>query len=159
MADILTIRRSNAPVLFLDIDGVLNSTRFFKSPAYRRLGSHLDDLDPEPCALLNGLLQDTKALVVLSSSWRIFFSTTEISQLLAKRGCHVSFIGVTPRSSDGYRGKEIKSWLKENPVVQRFAIVDDSDDMKPYMRRLVRTSCEDGLQEHHLPKLRKLLVG
>lgn len=71
----------------------------------------------------------------------------------------MSFIGVTPRSSDGYRGKEIKSWLKENPVVQRFAIVDDSDDMKPYMRRLVRTSCEDGLQEHHLPKLRKLLVG
>ena len=130
-------------VLFLDIDGVLNSHRTAIG-----LGGIPHDFDAAGLALfdlaavgmLRGLCEAGNVSVVLSSSWRIVHDFRELGAAL-----RLPIIDQTPRLV-GNRGKEIAAWLAKHPEVQRFAIVDDDSDMEPEQRPFfVQTHYEDGL--------------
>lgn len=54
-------------VLFLDIDGVLNSVETMRSG---RWNAGTETLDPENVERLDRLIQLTGAVVVVSSTWR-----------------------------------------------------------------------------------------
>lgn len=71
----------------------------------------------------------------------------------------ITFTSRTPMSPDGYRGKEIKSWLDNwnGDPVESFVIIDDDNDMNPFMDRLVQTSFNKGLQQKNVDKAIKLL--
>jgi hypothetical protein len=56
------------------------------------------------------------------------------------------------------RGHEIEAWLAEHPV-ERYAIIDDSNDMGMLSDRLVMTTWAYGMQAHHVPALVALLEG
>jgi hypothetical protein len=162
------------PILFLDIDGVLNSHAFFKRrmspeqaaelrayPVPQTAEEHCREMiDPAAVALLGEILDKSGALIVISSSWRIVYTLGEIGRALDANGFQHrrSIIGVTP-GGGGHRGAQIDEWLDlqcELPPAH-FAILDDSDDMEPHKARLVRTSYDAGLQPCHVPLVLQLL--
>lgn len=136
-------------VLFLDIDGVLNSSRWYKERERRGLES--DEICPAHTEQLNRILRATNVKVVLSSTWRKSTPLPEMIKLLQSKGCILeSFLGATPVHDDGYRGREIKTWLDVSGVSCRitdFVILDDDSDMEPHMDKLVKTRFETGLRE------------
>jgi hypothetical protein len=146
-------------LLFLDIDGVLNSAEYVRNNP--GCFSHHEDesiaIDPVAGSRLEQVLTRTGACMVLSSTWRICNTLEEVTEFLQKRGVpSAKFIGETPILS-GYRGKEIQAWLKEHPEFVRFAIVDDDSDMEPFLDKLVQTSWETGLLDEHVERLVQLL--
>jgi hypothetical protein len=135
-------------ILFLDIDGVLNSYQSARmlhhirrnekeTPEYiQRFLLEKEGLDVCPLAISNleYLLEEVKELkIVLSSTWRLGLDLKGIkklfpmSELIRER-----IIDSTPcLRSDCQRGDEIKRWLINTSYrVRKFAVLDDDSDMK-----------------------------
>lgn len=138
--------RTRAPILFLDVDGVLNADR---TPAWR--GKDIVWRVEAACVgYLNEILVRTGAQIVVSSAWRI-------GAYAGADGCRAKLIGrgVKPRFHrdwrtkrfwSGVRGDEIAEWLSRHPEVTSWAIVDDESDMLPEQKpRFVQTSGFDGM--------------
>jgi hypothetical protein len=104
-------------VIFLDIDGVLNSEA---TPNPRRFPYVVD---PDSVVILKSVLEQTDAKVVLSSTWRV-----DAVGLLAAKHFGISFVDATPDEPSAPRCGEISRWLYEHPEVRRYAVIDDSDD-------------------------------
>jgi hypothetical protein len=126
-------------LLFLDIDGVLNSESWFirrqKDPLMKRKlklpndseeRQHLWEilqLDDVACARLQRLCEATQATVVLSSTWRTLGGLERNVPLFAERGFTYPIIDVTPvidhldgvatdyERSHTHRGLEIEWWI------------------------------------------------
>lgn len=145
-------------VIFLDIDGVLNSYESFNS-----FGSW-HTLCPNCVRRLEALVKDTKAKVVMSSAWRLAHSLPYIRRLLAVSGLSNServVIGATPIMylQPHGRGREIDAWLKSNEeVVENFVIIDDSTDMYPHMDRLVKTDPQIGFSLENVESVKRMLT-
>lgn len=76
------------PVLFLDIDGVLNSLRYLKNnPGAFDPVQGPRSIDPEAAGRLNSILERTNAMVVVTSTWRLSYSIKRLESLLRSRGC------------------------------------------------------------------------
>jgi len=101
-------------VIFLDVDGVLNSSKTVE----RWRG--LIGIDASLARRFAGLQQSTGANVVLSSTWRL--SRTWRSTM-RKNGV-VGVIDRTPDLPGRPRGEEIEAWLR-HPEVEVYAILDD----------------------------------
>lgn len=135
-------------ILFLDIDGVLNSTRScvaFKGYPLNFSAEHLGRFDWVAIGLVRKLCEETGAQIVLSSAWRQNFRAEVVGREL-----NLPIIDVTPWSSEPetVRGHEIKAWLDQHPEVNQYAIVDDNSDMLPEQiagGHFVQTNFEDGL--------------
>src|SRR3954470_14695500 len=85
--------------IFLDIDGVLNSVRFYRERKLRgkRREVDSDEICPLHVAQLNRILEATGAQVVLSSTWRKFTPLPEMAEILRSKGCVLKeFSGATP---------------------------------------------------------------
>lgn len=121
-------------IVFLDIDGVLNTCDGVETGINRALVEHL-----------NQLVRDTGASVVVSSSWRIV-GLRQIRATLREHGFVGRVCGVTPISSGGVRGLEIQAWLDNcRWPVAGLVILDDNDDMAHLGPHLVRTDYRRGL--------------
>ena len=145
-------------VLFLDIDGVLNSENWFAYRIYcvknnmvnilmnfvdiddRNIKHKLTMLDDRAIANLNRIIEETGCKVVLSSSWRSSIESENIftQNLLKLKGFKYEFYDVTPRlwfsDFSTRRGEEIKFWLdkeSEKHEIESFVILDDDSDMLP----------------------------
>lgn len=108
-------------VLFLDIDGVVNSVKNF-NPGKQEVYP-LDRY----CAFLVGRIQlQTGCKVVLSSSWRHDPKAVQsVSQSV------VELFDITPTLGK-YRGDEVQAWLDKHPEVTKYAILDDDMDFYVY---------------------------
>lgn len=125
-------------ILFLDIDGVLNSRETLKCGT--RSGSIMG-IDPYMRILLDRIVQATDAKVVISSSWRL------VPKWLQEiRDVGIEFISRTPYLESKKRGEEIQQWLDEHPEVENYAILDDDSDMLPG-QHFFKTSFEVGLTQ------------
>lgn len=148
------------PVIFLDIDGVLNSASWMHMG---HMSGDFDDVgkrkhfDPNACAMLNRILKRVPSDIVISSAWRITHSCKWMQRALRARGVtRARVIGQTP-GGGGYRGPQIQAWLDAN-APRPFVIIDDSDDMGiALMPRLVRTDWKTGLLEEHIEPICQLL--
>lgn len=108
-------------VIFLDVDGVLNCARYFKTRETPR-DLKPKDIDPERVLILHRILEATGAKVVVSSSWRF----DEESLALVKEASAPHFLDVTPRHARFEdRHAEIREWLGAHPEVEKYAILDD----------------------------------
>ena len=127
-------------VIFLDIDGVLNNMPIIhnKAPTVRSTIDHHDNQLSQPLIkLLNQLVIDIDADVVLSSAWRILYNVDEINVLLHRHGATFDVIDRTD-SLPYERGTEISKWIRDN-VEDRYGvehhnfneyiIIDDESDM------------------------------
>lgn len=126
-------------VLFLDVDGVLNSrstTNF----------SDLYPIDPYMAFLVGRIQLQTDCEVVLSSSWR---NHPEGVENVSKRV--VKLLDKTP-NIDSFRGNEVKAWLDEHPEVENYAILDDDGNFHPD-QHLFQTTFETGLTDEIAEKV------
>jgi len=126
-------------LIFLDIDGVLNSTSFYKS---RRKGEYspTDDIDPKAVNLLNELCKEASAEIVISSTWRKGHTLDELRYFFSFHGFTGNIISVTPvGGAITCRGAEIKSWLYNSAPTfdysrdyNKYVIIDDDSDFLLY---------------------------
>ncbi len=140
-------------VLFLDIDGVLNSLGYLRR--HKEAGVCLD---PSRMALLKELTDATEAAVVLTSSWREHWQKgSALDRLFASYGLTV--YDKTPALSEG-REQEIAAWLKAHPTEQ-FAILDDRFLSADFLRgHFVRTSnLREGLSPEDVRAAISILGG
>lgn len=148
-------------IIFLDIDGVLNSRQFIKFCFQNSIDAD-DRIDPQTVKLLNKTIDNTGSKVVISSSWRIPFVNNNF-QFLVNRLENLgirsdTIIGFTPIRNDG-RGKEIQQWLDENKSldIKSIVILDDDNDMFELSSFLVKTSFDYGLQPCHVDQAISIL--
>jgi hypothetical protein len=139
-------------VVFLDIDGVLNNEKLLKN------NGGIDAIDPESLKLVQELLEQTGANIVITSVWRIGHSLYWIQHMFRTLGFLYPerIIGATMNLPEEQRGKEIKLWLSQVPV-DGFVILDDDADMDGLGDHLVKTSFDTGLTRKHIEKAKKLL--
>jgi hypothetical protein len=136
-------------VLFLDIDGVLNSTKTCVAfGGYPMELEHIRAFDGAAIKLIQRLCDSAGVQIVLSSAWRLHYPYEKVGEALG-----LPIIDRTP-SFLGPRGLEINAWLADHPDVELFAIVDDGADMLPdQMPRFVRTNGHEGLTWGDFTKL------
>lgn len=145
------------PLLFLDIDGVLNSLAFAKR--VKAVGSI--GIDPLAAVHLQRVVDETDCNIILSSTWRLLHSLAEMRGLLIAAGMRapVPLVGRTPdlttiepRHSSilkaSGRGFEINKWIEENQFTGPYVCIDDDRDFLPG-QPLVQTTWQDGMQDIH----------
>jgi hypothetical protein len=147
-----------APILFLDVDGVLN-----------RCGMSNQGLETDKCDLLADLCRETGCKVVVSSTWRKSGRLMNERLLPMFRSRGIECIGETPihERASGFGGivisparcEEIKAWLAEHPEVTRYAIVDDDCDADDGTGRYVRTGSYEGLTPEKAERLKEMLMN
>lgn len=115
-------------VLFLDIDGVCNSAET-QMRQYEKTGKGgLLMIDEYLASIAKGIIERTGCKLVISSSWRGW----DDGMAQIKDMVHPDIYGETPHLKSGYRGDEVNAWLKQNPEVTRYAILDDDSDFQEY---------------------------
>lgn len=137
-------------IIFLDIDGVLNSCWFMERLAPPHMALDMPDVDLENVKYLNAIIRATGAKVVLSSSWRKIRELKDVADYLTVNcGLRADIIDKTPNlfAQHKQRGDEIAEWLDDHPEVESFVILDDDQDMGELMPRLVWTGLEAPIQE------------
>ena len=130
-------------VVFLDIDGVLNSYRTRAAHGEYPRGFAPEDMlmfDQTAISLIGAIVRAAGAKVVLSSAWRVTYSFIN-----AAKAFDLPIIGSTP-VFDASRGAQIKYWLDEHKSdVECYAIIDDEVDLLPeQMTFFVHTSPSNG---------------
>lgn len=175
---------SHTKILFLDFDGVLNHTQWLIDNAANITAAETltgaPSLDPACVKRLDEVCRRTGCYIVVSSTWRLSRTVTELARILRELGLTGEVIDRTPecRSSaetirriidggldpvralaDLTRGHEIQRWMDESghTNTDHIAIVDDDSDMAHLKHRLVQTRYETGLQDEHVERLVTLL--
>jgi hypothetical protein len=153
------------PIVFLDIDGVLNSRQWYAQAVPREEGptgrSLLErSIDPACVQRLNRLLKRTRAVVVVSSSWRKQHELSEIVSIIEARGFCGEVIGVTPSDDSAQsRGAEITKWLEENgPDGVVYVAVDDEVVTGLPAEALIVTSRDTGLTDEDVERAIGILI-
>ena len=138
-------------VIFLDIDGVLNTPNTKTHPP----------LEPACMEVLNEIISLTDSKIVISSNWRTAFKLDELKELLVKHGLNGDVISITeeehPEKFSDYRcrrGNEILLWLKKNKKkVNKFLVLDDNSlglGEDKLISNFVRTNFLFGLTPSHV---------
>lgn len=176
---------SNEKILFLDIDGVLNSHQssyFFREIVKR------DENNPEidisnvfqwlseelcPIALsnLNRIIEDTGCKIVISSTWRLgedlesmkswFKSFPVIANAIIDKTPSLRVKTDSGKILSVPRGVEIQAWLEDNNVSsyknKNLVILDDDSDMWPLHANFILVDSHVGLDYNIMIKVLRLL--
>jgi hypothetical protein len=128
-------------VIFLDIDGVLNVDTSGRDEYGARFNKHF-------VRNLSHILTETKAKIVISSSWR---KDGNIEEIWKARNLPGEIVGQTPiRWWHPNRGEEIAEWLSQNPV-KSYVILDDEDvegELLPNFVRCCDLDDDDAIDYH-----------
>lgn len=153
-------------IVFLDIDGVLNSDYWYKSgeakKAYEKTNIVSDyHFDQNAWKLVEKLIIETGAKIVLTSSWRNFTLEATLKDFTGTNFevLNKYIVGITPRSQLRHRGKEIETFIKNTDIkIDGYVIIDDDTDFNtdqlPYF---VRTDWFHGITEENYNKAKKIL--
>lgn len=133
-------------VLFLDVDGVVNSSKT------AQMADSFFGIDPYLAFLIGNMVDDLDLKVVLSSSWR---NSEEGVRIIKEKVCAI--MDVTPNiRGASIRGDEIKLWLDKHPEVEKYAIIDDDTDfLKEQMPNFFKTSWDTGVTPDIIEKIKK----
>lgn len=152
-------------IIFLDIDGVLNSRQSMlkKHQTTEYPITKIEDKttwpDPILVSRLNKIIEITDSNIVISSVWRSL-GLDRIIEILEKVGVKSKVIGITAKLSGLSRGEEIQNWLDFSSqviTISNFVILDDDSDMPGLESNLVKTDNEVGLQDEDVEKAIEIL--
>lgn len=128
------------PIIYLDIDGVLNSHRNRDSigPIVEDdTGQHAPRIDPRNAEPLQWLLQESGAAVVLSSAWRLHRDVDELAEWLHQNGLTgIEIVDQTgPEGPSRY--SEIKDHVDELEPATPWVAIDDDPSVGRLRHRVV----------------------
>jgi hydroxymethylpyrimidine pyrophosphatase-like HAD family hydrolase len=149
-------------VIFLDIDGVLNSKKS-------------EIIDKNNVALLKLLAERTGAVIVMSSGWKFMFDddmkpeskeAAHLQDIICEYG--IRLFGKTPdfsteeirknRTFSEVKAKEIKAWLSDHTGIESYVVLDDLDLKDGEIAsRTVRTNGNIGLSEEDVDAAVRML--
>lgn len=152
--------------IFLDVDGVLNSSNYYdrkcKFSIYKKLlndysekiAFDASEFDPIAVERLNDLIKRTDAKIVLSSSWR---HNSYIEDIFKAVGIIAPIFSTTPYLGTK-RGYEIKAWIDEQPKPYAYVIIDDELDMlEEQYPCFIHTDWKTGLTKDNVEQAIKIL--
>lgn len=142
-------------IIFLDLDGVLNNWY------------HPDLIDPKNVLVLKKIIKLTNAKIVLTTSNKYPFQREKIKnikgsylekyiKILQNNG--LSIYDLTPYVEEN-RSLEIKAYLKSNPNITDFVIVDDELVSPELLKYQVFLDWNTGLLEKHIKPIIAILNG
>lgn len=165
-------------VIFLDIDGVLNSDEwyedFFGNELYKKVdkkGNQVydHDLSFKHIALLNSIATCVKDVgIVITSTWRFDMEDTEAR--LKKQGLTIPIIGITDTNNSAGiygtvpRGMQIYKWIhdeikKTGDSLLNYVIFDDDIDMLYVQRNnFIHIDYLKGLTKKDVEKAIQILI-
>lgn len=145
-------------VVFLDIDGVLNSVgsavAFYDRPKPNVGRRDEDRLSPVSIGLLQRACKVTGARVVVSSTWRLGRTEQDFKDIFSRYGWNdFPYVGQTDRDGPN-RGSEIQRWIDASATESdKYVILDDDSDMLPSQYdRFIHVSSVNGFQLQHYCK-------
>lgn len=142
-------------ILFLDFDGPMMPGRSYLLPEnYRRLVTRFD---PVASAMVQRLLEDADARLVISSTWRAH-GRDVIAGMLLNNQIDSSRLHEDWRTShhrmSASRASEIQEWLARHPETTHWVALDDDVTPEPGG---VKCSFVDGLLDKHYRMAQELL--
>lgn len=172
----------NAKIIFLDFDGVLTnnkcSARLFEEgkPTSDKYG---ELFDPKAVDLLNHIIDETNAKVVISSSWR-YLGLAKLQELWQERGLHGQVIdmtslhavdefilenglkwlenGVEGNEMSSPRSMEIEWWLRyRKDNIANYVILDDLPMPSTLQQHFVQVNPVYGLLNSQAEQTIKIL--
>lgn len=150
-------------IIFLDVDGVLNSVNYLIKVYHETHKSHSGydyPFDPNCLENLRELVIKTDSSLVISSTWRHSQEgMKKLLKVLSEYELDKLVIGCTP-SLGLSRGSEIKKYLSDlNPTsVVNFIILDDDTDMDDLLPYLIHTNRQVGLTKENVQQSLKKLT-
>lgn len=161
-------------ILFLDNDGVICLSNNWGERAKkwanfkrdnpdveftdRPVQCRFDDFDDKAVKVLNEILEETGADIVVSSDWRLHANLEELGEYYESQGIIKKPIAVTDQFQDLFpkewnafrfradleleRSMEINHWLENHPEVTHWVAVDDLDMSIKFLGD--RFAAEDG---------------
>ena len=149
----------NNSVLFLDIDGVLNSKIYYKYLYKPEDGG--SRFDPYCVILVKKLIKEFSLKIVISSTWRDGAKNRlvkELSENSLMEYLHEDWL--TPIVRPANRGKEIELWLENHSEVEDYIILDDNANLMDHqMDKFVKTSMHLGMVQERYSQARNLLLS
>jgi len=124
-------------IIFLDFDGVLNSTRYHEKRGMlsfdekkQEVEWYAQGIDPEAVVLLNEIIERTGAKVVISSAWRCGTKLDFLRKVLELRGFKGEIVGKTPYFLGEPRCHEIREYFVTHiqHITPDYVILDDDYD-------------------------------
>lgn len=130
-------------VIFLDVDGPMIPVRAYFLPNQTKPASVFD-----PCAasMLNKLIIESGAKIVISSTWGMF-GKQRCVELLRDNGIDPSHLHkdwITPRKMSSARFHEIKWWLADHPEVTHYVAIDDENLNMEFVPNAVLCDGQEG---------------
>lgn len=177
---------NNYNIIFLDIDGVMNSDQYnrWKYKNHMR-AKGFGSIDPRECYRMARFCEKYNIKLVISSSWRNGNSWKETYEEFMEEGFKdlpyrhhgmkvlaPYIVGVTPYAESRHRGQEIqyffdivdgkypkyKKVMKEDFNILSWCIIDDDDDMLEYQKKnFVQTNPLIGITRKDYKKVLKIL--
>lgn len=124
-------------VIFLDIDGVLNSEEFLKNNPNQAINKN-------GVSILKSIVDKTGAVIVMSSGWKLWFDENMLpqdgySQCLYDilHEFNIKLFGKTPdfsteeirtrKTFSHVKAQEITAWLNGHKTIEKYVVIDDLD--------------------------------
>ncbi|MBP5684619.1 MAG: hypothetical protein J6X02_05130 [Bacilli bacterium] len=166
-------------IIFLDIDGVLNTSHFGMKDYKNKYGGYLI-IDPEKLKILKRICDLTNSSIVLSTGWKsILDDDLKPLDINGKfllemfNEYDIPLVGKTRTIkkdlSDGrvlpfYKEYEIIDYLSNHPEILHFCIIDDKEEeLESLLDYLIKTKDyqdnenEEGIRMEYLDDINKVL--
>ena len=152
-------------VIFLDIDGILNTSQTFIDihNEYIKTGIKRIEIDLDKLKLLKEIVNQTGAVIVLSSTWRLFGKMENgifvpLNEKIASfinlfNDYGLSIYDITPRDRYGIRQNEILKWLEEKNVDKFIIFDDDTSDLPKFLNNELLTCLNETKAKEAINKL------
>lgn len=147
-------------IIFLDVDGVLNSLNklieLYNKTSKPHSGSNFP-FDENCLNNLKILVEETNSQIVITSTWRKYQKDIKILfNELKKYDLDKQVIGYTPILNKK-REEEIIEYLNKLNIKVNYVIIDDIRDMGLLNDKLIVTSPITGFTEENMKKAIKIL--
>ena len=165
-------------VIFQDIDGVLypclervrlkmdpymvkqkliREDPYYKDAAAKDLSVAYEGWNEEAMLRLKQLVDETGAVIVISSSWRFMHSLKDFKQMFHIYGLKDAVVDLTPMKKGFLKEPSIAHYLEEHPQVEAYVILDDLNMTKTFPGHCV--VCPDVFDEESKQQAIDILNG